>query len=158
MTYSGFTVVLSSASRHDTEELISGYAGSFFWSIIIPLHRGVIDLRTVESKEPYLPGTKVVLLLGQKALDLVAPGERIDIVHGYPIIQNDVVFLPTFTPQDSFDRSNYFGEDEDTPAESEDTSVKTSGRTQRKNYRFWLYQDVKKALRIFYNGLRPVSY
>lgn len=159
--YSGLTIILSEPGRHDNNELISGWSGSYFWNILTPLHRYNVDIRLCSSETALNPFTKVVLLLGQKSLDLLGTDERLEIVHGYPIIHKGITYIPTFHPQDAFDRRNYNAdseEEENSSSELDEVSVKTGGRTQRRNYRFWLYYDVKKAIRILLQGLTIYEY
>ena len=103
--YSGLTIILSERGRHDRDELISGYSGSFFWSLLIPFNRYNIHLHLATDNSPALDSsTRVVLLLGQRSLDLLGTGERIDVVHGYPIIRDSIIYIPTFAPQEAFDQ------------------------------------------------------
>jgi DNA polymerase I-like protein with 3'-5' exonuclease and polymerase domains len=94
--------------------------------------------------------------LGQEALAKYRTGD-IRTLRGTIFRCNDQLYLPTFTPQDSYDRKNYENpenadakEDED----NEEAGAKDIVKTRRKNYKFWLYNDVRKALRIVQFGIR----
>ena len=150
LNYSGLTVILSDLGRHDRSYLLEGYSGQYFWNCLLPIDRLSCDIRLADNPKACLPGTKVVILLGPKACSLVTQ-ERLDIIHGYPFIQNGIIYIPTFAPQDAYDLQNYFGEEEDEGKDSGDE--KTTGRTRRENWRFWLKKDLEKASRILSKGL-----
>ena len=69
LDYSGLTVILSNPSRFDTEELISGEAGAWFQHCLGNINRHACDIRLIDCKEPILHGTKVILLMGFRALE-----------------------------------------------------------------------------------------
>ena len=70
--YSGLTIVLASPSRFDKTELLSGWAGGLFRDYLDPLSLSECDLR-LPSNKAFLPGTKVVLLLGQQSIRTYLP-------------------------------------------------------------------------------------
>lgn len=159
--YCGLTVVLDKPSRFDDFQLISGYAGSSFDGFLNPIARQQCDIRLTTCAEPYLPNTKVILALGEASLELfklnpgLKPGRHLDNYRGTPIMLGDIVVIPTFSPQDSFDRKNYENPDEDEDKEdTTENAEKGHQKTKRRNWRFWLYQDIKKAVRITKTGIQ----
>lgn len=155
--YKGLTILLNKPSRMDTDRLIAGRAGDFFNNILTPFNRHNCEIRTVETL-PYKPleGTRLTLLLGQESLNTVKEGD-LRTLRGSPFTANGLLYLPTFTPQDSYDRKNYENPaqaDAKEDEENEEAGAKDIVKTRRKNYKFWLYHDVRKALRIVQFGLR----
>ena len=161
---------MSNPSRNDTEELISGKAGYIFNEECLrpEMNRLQCDIRLVDDPSPLLPDTKCVLLLGEKAHKLYTKAPTsLDENRGSPVIVNGIPCISTFTPQDAIDMRNYeqthnpnyqtveeFLTDE--IAAGEVYESKGRGRTARSNYRWWLKQDTKKALRIVKNnGVLP---
>lgn len=156
--YSGLTIVLSQPSRFDTAQLISGFAGTSFDGFLNPISRFQCDIRLASCQEPYLEGTKVILALGESALELFKPnpgnklGGHLDNYRGTVIPYSDKIVISTFSPQDAFDRRNYeTGKDED-EEDTTENGEKAHQKTKRRNFRFWLYQDVKKCVRILRLG------
>ena len=149
--YSGLTVVLSEPSRHDKLGLLSGWAGSVFNNFLLPLNRTSVDIRDLSVVEPLLKGTKVILALGERYLKLLSKDYSLNKLRGSIIYINDIVVIPTFSPQDALDRQNYEDEDE---VETEEGNTKEFTRTKRKNWRWWLSQDIRKAV-LFIYGKTP---
>lgn len=171
LPYNGLTVILSHPGRNDLKgQLISGMSGSFFENAIKPFNRYGCDIRTqnsISAASPILPGTKCVMLLGSETLGIIGKsGQAVEVLRGSPFVIGGIVYLPSFHSQDALDRKNYeqslnplFGgqeadieSDSDTDTESD---TKDRSKTSRKNFRFWLEQDIKKAVRICKEGLRP---
>ena len=154
--YSGLTIILSEPSRHDTQYLISGQAGQYYDTCMSPITRQSCDIKTIKdnnnnSNNDFLPGTKIVLLFDQKSLTHCFPGKNYNLNEQRGNLITDEVrypginFICTYSPQEAFDRKNYAGEDE---SEYEDDSIgKSHGKTKRKNWRFWLYNDLQKTKR-----------
>lgn len=155
MGYKGLTIVLNKPSRFDLDagRLLSGNAGNFFNNILSPLSRHNCDIRTVAAGQfTPLEGTKIILLLGQEALNTVRPGD-LRTLRGSTFTKDNNLYISTFTPQDAYDRKNY-----EDPKSRDDKDDEGDGKdfqkTQRKNFKFWLYQDVKKTLRLLQFGPR----
>lgn len=167
-TYNGLTIILSNPSRHDRTELLSGAAGYFLNKECLNPDTNIFccDVRLVDDPSPLYKDTKVILLLGAPAFSkwtnsLLSLNEG----RGAPYIINGIICIPSFSAQDAMDLRDFEGmyneelqesEDEDFISDEEkDGDVfesKGKGKTKRKNYRFWLKQDVKKALRILNNN------
>lgn len=167
LQYCGLTIVLSNPSRMDlsAELLISGLAGSYFNSCLKPVSRFACDIRTLDEGEEWLPGTKVVLLLGAQCMSLLGDfptGTRLTHMRGSPFDINGITYLLTFLPQDAVDRINYEiklnpllkdqSDDDDSPDKESQSTSKNKGATSRTNYRFWLKADVKKAVHLLQHG------
>jgi hypothetical protein len=135
------------------------------------------DVRTRTVTAPLLEGTKVVLLLGQEAMTQYAPTEfkkyTLQEQRGYalPDRTSGIFYIPTYLPQDTFDFIDYesrlnsyshstvkenevgdidakYEDDEKIVLSENEHSKARHGRTQRVNWRFWMQQDFKKAIRI----------
>lgn len=166
--YSGLNVVLDRPSRFDTTELISGWAGEFFnqslfnpqrKDIIISRHNLCIQILEQHKKLGSPQGTKTLLLLGESSLRFYKPESSLLSERGSPfILQNGVVAIASFSPQDSIDRQNYFDEESESESENEKGDEKTTGATtRRKNWQFWLRQDIRKACRIAKEGVKKLQ-
>ena len=154
LNYSGLTVILENQSRFDNCELISGYAGHLFQGALgIP--RQACDIRLLNTLgEGFLPDTKVILLLGQKALSTfknASIGEQ----RGCPWTAHNRTYLATFAPQDAIDRKAYFNPLSN-ETEMEYETVR-HGKTKRSNWRFWFLRDVAKAAQYLRVPPRPES-
>ena len=149
LPYKGLTVVLGKPSRFDRAQLLSGYGGQMFFNALSPLARQSVDVFLADALKngevSYKPDTKVVLLLGQKALDMVATGVSIDEQRGWPIIKDGITYVPSYEPQEAVDRQAYFNpNDSDDKGGGDDKG--RHGKTRRPNRKFWLTRDVKKAV------------
>lgn len=158
LPYKGLTILLNKPSRFDKDRLISGRAGDFYNKILAPINRHNCDILTVAKLPTHTPveGTKLTLLLGQEALATVKVGD-IRTLRGSPFSHNGQLYLASFTPQDSYDRRNY--ENPENPDAKDDEDSEEAGskdiiKTRRKNFKFWLYHDTRKALRLTQFGLR----
>ena len=168
-TYNGLTIIMSFPSRFDTKELLSGVTGHFFNSqcLMPECNRLQVDIRLIDDPSPLLPDTKVILLLGEKAHRLYTKAPTsLDENRGSPIIVDGIPCISSFAPQDALDARDYekthnpayetvaeFMSDEINAGEAFES--KGRGRTARANYRWWLIQDTKKALRILDHGRIP---
>lgn len=158
-TYCGLTIIIDYAGRHDIKgKLIGGYSGSTFDGFLMPLNRNQCDIRTLECKEYFLPNTKVILLLGEEALQLYKGKDSfLNDWRGCPWIENNIIFIASYLPQDAQDRKKYNEEGEEDFSENfneNETTAKAHEKTRRKNYKFWLYRDTSKAIRILQRGLQ----
>lgn len=155
-TYSGLTVILDKPSRFDKDGLISGYAGNFFNECLIStpsylIHRGNIEVRTLDDRSELLDNTKCLLLLGPETIKQYNPSVTLNEQRGSPFIRDGITCIASYQPQDAYDRKAYEVDDEsdDEEGEGSDDAVKsTHGKTQRKNWRFWLRQDIRKVVRL----------
>jgi hypothetical protein len=131
-------------------------AGQYFETQLHPVAKSSVDIVSIDSFKQYRPGTKVALLLGEEAMKLYGEKIALNDARGNPITDGDgVIHIPTYTPQDAFDRKNYESEDEET--EGGDDDIKGHGTTKRKNWRWWMSSDVKKAVRILKHGGLPAE-
>lgn len=165
---------MSHPSRFDTEKLLSANGGLYFCTdVLYPLGitRYNCDIRLADSiSEPLLPHTKVVLLLGSRAMSLWLPPEivkdnKLDNLRGSPYKIGDVVYLCSYSPQDAVDRQawesqlnpemlDWLEQEVSRRQDSDPFSMKKrKGLTFRANYRFWLKKDVEKAVHILEKGI-----
>lgn len=172
LTYSGLTVILSNESRFDTQfkRLLSSGAGALFNNFCLrpELNSMQCDVRVSEDKSPFLPGTKCIMLLGERALFDWLPeclNRSLNECRGGIYYINSIPAIPSFYPQDAADirgheqrynplDKNYTPDDdsyEDDEKEEAD-SEKKLGRTRRSNYAFWLRADTRKAKSILQEG------
>lgn len=147
LPYKGLTVILGKPSRFDRAQLLSGYAGQLFYNALNPIPRQAIDVTLADSTNQYpiREGTKVVLLLGQKALDLFKSGVTLDEQRGCPFIIDGVTYICSYEPQESVDRMAYFNPNDADNVGAENDKGR-HGRTRRPNRKFWLSRDIKKAV------------
>ena len=163
-TYCGLTIVLDRPSRFDTKSrrLLSGYAGADFdnWLVLDVahgVHRGNCEVRTMDETRPLLPGTRCILALGEGALRIYKQDVTLGEQRGSPFTVGDKIVVASYGLQDAYDRKEMFTDDDSDSgdeADAGDSDIKTThGATQRKNWRFWLRQDVRKAVRIARCGI-----
>ena len=170
LTYCGLTVVLSKPSRFDSNHLLSANGGCFFNEDCL-MPNGVniyqCDVRLMDDASPLLEGTKCVLCLGEDCHKKWIPETKdytLNEIRGTPydsIRLPGVIYIASYAPQEATDFRNYKAnkssdEDEEDDAPETDAKGRTN-RTQRKNYRFWLAKDVKRAIRFIkeFNGKIP---
>lgn len=161
LTYTGLTIILDRPSRFDNGGLIMGNAGSWVDSSLAACghNRHTVEVRTLsEAHQPFLPNTKAVLLLGEQSLHRYLPDVTLGEQRGCPFVIDGIPYVASYQPQDCYDRYNYFSSDEneenDNAGETETAEAKsTHGKTRRKNWRFWLRQDIKKCGRIALAGM-----
>src|SRR3954463_8650346 len=101
LNYVGLTLIVSNPSRFDITELLSGNAGQWFSGEVMRkagINRYQIDIYDCDSfgklGRVFLPSTKVVLLLGERAQREIAGvdttlGEQ----RGSPIIRDGIVYI-----------------------------------------------------------------
>ena len=165
LTYSGLTIILSNPSRFDTQykQLLSCGAGNLMNSFCLrpEFNSMQCDLRESGDKSLFLPGTKCIMLLGERALWDWIPeclNKSLNECRGGVYYIQGIPAIPSFYAQDAADikgheqhynplDKNYAPEDDSYENEDkEDTdSEKKLGRTRRSNYAFWLRTDVRKA-------------
>jgi hypothetical protein len=155
--YCGLTIIMSHPSRfdHKAGHLLSGNAGSWFLQealakVNINFH--TVEIRLTDVIDEFLPGTRVVLCLGQFAQTTwMGVNTTIGEQRGSPVVKpNGIIFVSSFTPQDAFDPVNYeqrFQDSElaDAKVNTLDELTSRHGKTARTNYRFWLEADLKKV-------------
>lgn len=160
LPYSGLTIVLSKPSRIDLSQLLSGYPGQFLERTLSPFSRHNCDIRLVGEHSPLLPNTKVILRMGELAKSVILQDYTLNEVRGNTYARGDIVNICTYELQDCFDRKNYTQPGDDEVIDDEDDTTdegtgKEHSKTRRKNYRYWLYNDIKKAIDIIKNGYKP---
>ena len=161
---------MSHPGRHDKTELATGIAGSHLATSLKPFNRFACDIRTFDEKQPYLEGTKCVLLMGVTTLEIVGQqGKSVSAMRGSVFPINGIPHIPTFHPQDAVDRKDYestlnkFSENyhdpddewEDEDDDEEEGTGKDKSKTSRRNYRFWFRADCQKAIDIVRRGYKP---
>ncbi len=171
-SYCGLTIVLSNPSRFDTQELLSAVAGFWFGKECLApeCNRHQCEIRTRHYKGPLLLGTKCVLLMGEDAAHDWLPelrDNKIGEVRGSCYLKDGVIHIPTFVAQDACDMKDYEGklnpllqeeggntrdwiDNDDGDVKGATAEKRRHGVTSRSNYRFWIRNDVKKALKIIY--------
>lgn len=154
LPYSGLCFVLSHPSRFDNNRLISGYISKFFDQCIQPFSRLNISIRTLSYPGGFIPNTKVVVLMGREAQQVHIPNLNLNEARGNVYTINGVHYIATYLPQDCSDRINYEDPQEDDDKDDKDEAKeKDLSPTRRRNYRFWFYNDIKKAIRILQNKI-----
>lgn len=159
LAYSGLTI-LTNPSRFDLSvgKLITGQAGDYFDICLHPYSRMNCDIRDVKSfaNEPFIPGTKAILVLGDEAHNFIKLSGQgtLDDTRGYVFRYNDYPVISSFHHQDAMDRRDYEGDSDEAQSAQGETDADTKGKTKtkRKNYRWWLYHDVKRICQILKNG------
>jgi hypothetical protein len=158
-TYNGLTIILAEPSRFDEKELLSGFAGQTFETFLSPLARQDCDIRLASCDEPYLEGTKVIYCLGERAITLFSPnsglkpGRHLDNLRGTPLKHGNIIVIASFAPQDAFDRRDYSKDEDEKENDNEEAGEKGHQKTKRKNWRWWLLNDTRKAVRLLRNGV-----
>lgn len=178
--YNGLTIILSNPSRFDTAKdekgyvkLISSSAGYFFETkCLAPLSidRYACDIRVKEDTSELLPNTKAILLLGEEAMWHCCTSTKdntLGELRGSPLAYKGVVAIASFLPQDCVDVSNWekklnpllSGDNDDSENTDENSSLgekRRHGKTNRKNYSFWLKKDCAKiGILLDNNGVIP---
>lgn len=189
--YSGLTIVMSNPSRFDVgkNRLLSGSAGEcvrryyvgpdldidschIFDLYDIANSRGLLEKHgNPESRLNFHKDTRVVLLMGKVARDFIFPetsNYTVNAQRGGVRVSSQypgICFIPTYSPQDTFDpvelESSHNSllatdENEGVPTllnsgeaiEEEEGSDKDHSPTSRSNWRFWLERDIAKAKKI----------
>lgn len=171
LTYSGLTVVLSNPSRFDKVRLLTSGGGHVLNDFCLRPELNVMqcDIRVADDPAPLLPGTRCVVVLGEYAMHKLLPATRqntLNEMRGSFQTYQGLPAIPSFYPQDAADPKNFEKEfnaehmtfaEEDSGEGDEEDDGKTHGRTDRKNYAFWMRADLRKAKYILKNGLPPVE-
>lgn len=175
LKYSGLTVIMSNPSRFDIKSLLEGTGGWFFKNECLSPESNIFvcDTRLVDDPRPLLPGTKCLLLLGQKSLTLNSSlTTNLAEQRGSPLTSRQgIPAIASFLPQDTVDVQNFEKQynkqaegyeeegyaDEEEGTAGEYINAKGKGKTKRSNWRFWLRSDTKKAIRICKAGCIPSS-
>jgi len=157
LPYSGLTIVLDRRSRFDEpDRLLCGQAGSFFDSAL-GMPRAACDIRLWSTlEEGWLPGTRVVLLLGE-CFTAFQDDANLNQLRGSPWQSDGKVFVATYAPQDALDRKDYFSDDTESTARRDDDKT-TGATTRRQNWPFWMRRDIGKAIDILRNGLHVAQF
>lgn len=164
--YCGLTFIFSQPSRFDTTELLSGLCGQHVtYDILKPsgINKKQVDLRVSEDKSPLLPGTKVVVLFGQKALaEWTGNKYTVHEIRGTPLkligAPESITCLCTYSPVDTFDIVDHESrlnkhitdlqlEVQNNRISQELEEKRRHGKTARKNWRFFMRKDLEKAVR-----------
>ena len=150
--YSGLTIILDEPSRFDLDSgnLISGYTGSHFNDYLNPLDRRSVQIRTLDEDEDLLPNTKVVLGLGKGCIGtLCSEDYSLNEIRGYPLNYQGLPLILSYAPQDAFDRKDFNIKDniEDNDQIEGESSLKGHGKTRRRNWRWWMMQDVQRSIK-----------
>lgn len=178
--YNGLAIIFSYPSRFDMQsgKLLTGFAGIFFQNTAcngVLLGNSFIDIvDNFLSPNMALPeGTKVVLLLGTRAMNvflkernmLIDFDIRLDQQRGSPVVDGNITYICSYLPQDAMDFKAAYEKDHNTylskqdsketagitegeEDNSEEDSKSTKGATSRQNYRFWLEKDCQKSIAI----------
>jgi len=148
--YNGITVVLSNPSRFDKASLLSSTGGWLFSEFLKPLSRYQCDIRLKEDKTPLLNNTKCILLLGQPAMHSWCPNtiyNTLNELRGTPLSYNGTPAIASYLPQDAADIKNY-------EAEFNPQSFVVEDESDRKNFGFWLSNDIHRIkLILAHNGI-----
>lgn len=169
LKYSGLTVILSNQSRFDTVRLLTSTGGNFFDAYCLQpdFSQMNCDVRLAEDSSPILEETKCILLLGESAMQKYIPASHSNTIHemrGSLFLYNGIPCIPSYLAQDCTDAKNYerehnilaegYDDEENFEGEAEEIGdIKAFSKTSRKNYGFWLYQDVQKAKQIILSGM-----
>jgi hypothetical protein len=157
--------VLGRCSRFDKiGPLSDGWASNWFDQTLgrYGVSRFQIEVRLASVKEPYLDGTKCILLLGMEALQLYKQDVTLGEQRGapFPVGPNEIVAISSYALQDAMDMKNYEGtfhgddtQDSEAADDESDQTTKAHGKTPRAEYKFWLESDIRKTSRILRSGL-----
>lgn len=162
-------MVLAHPSRFDGNGLLTGKVGNFFDACLSPVcNRYQCYMVTADDFDrEHLPnGTRVVLLLGEHAHKKFFTETHLLEQRGSPAVDhNGVVYISSIYPQDADDRRNIESQqniyriqleqgddDDDEPTDNDEKS--THGRTKRRNFKFWLRNDLRKTTEILQHGLK----
>jgi|ERR1044071_2416934 hypothetical protein len=169
-TYCGLTIVISNPSRFDKVKLLCAGGGRLVEEFLQPeFNRYMCDIRVKEDKTELLEGTKCILLLGEPAMKewliIDAKDNTLHEMRGSVLQFRYIPTICSYYPQDAADPKNFEKEfnpqdtslldaiDDDDEEGGDEKSRKN--KTRRKNFRFWLQQDIKKCKYIIKNGIPP---
>lgn len=165
---------MSNPSRHDISKLLCGNGGLIFNNFCLRPELNVMqcDVRLLNETEPFLFGTKAILILGEKAMHTLLPetaGNSLNEMRGSLFYYKNIPTICSYLPQNAVDiykdyesennilAQNYNPDDALSPGDDEDEEegdVKRHGRTKRTNYSFWLRKDVQKCKQLLV-GFKP---
>lgn len=172
--------------KNDPPALLKGKSGEFFKKHCIGPDMAieachVFDVYAKDKVPNFLPGTKSVLLLGEGARNHFFPeysNYSVSAQRGAILVGNnisgEIQYISSFTPQDAYDVQPWeasknplllhraSSNKEEPGAEQDDSdddsgADKNLGKTKQSNYKFWLQQDAKKAIRIARYGVSEVK-
>ncbi len=173
LPFCGLTVILSNPSRFDTLNLLSANGGTLFNSGCLRPEYNVMqcDVRLMHDPSPLLPGTKVILLLGEEAMHKYCPTTKdntLNEMRGSVLDYNGIPAIASYLPQEAADVKNYEqqinkdsmgysadGEVDNDDEDGEEGDVKSHSPTKRSNYFFWLKRDVWKCKQILNGKMAP---
>lgn len=173
LEYKGLTIVLSNPSRFDNhaKKLLSGTGGLFFTNdCLYPrgINRFQCDIRSLDectSANPFLPNTHCILTLGAPALRILGNTDtELNAQRGSPIFSraDGIPVIASYSPQEAVDRKAYEAEfnplikeqqiiDDERESNNPVAEKRRHGKTNQKNFKFWLSKDVEKAVNIATN-------
>jgi len=165
LPYCGLTIILDKPSRFDTEKLISGWVSNSFDNFLHPIVREECEIRTLDEQSSLLPDTKVILGLGEGCIGVLASKDSsLNEIRGYPLSYQGRNLILSYAPQDAYDRRDYEAEEDDSETADNEGAIKGHGKTRRRNWRWWLMQDIRRALKLlredvaFPNPDWPIKY
>lgn len=165
LAYCGLTIILDKPSRFDSKYLISGFVGNSFSNFLHPIIREECQIRDLSETSALLPDTKVILGLGDGCVGVLCSKDNsLNEIRGYPLSYQGRHLIMTYAPQDAYDRRDFEKDDADSETADNDGAVKGHGKTRRRNWRWWMMQDigrVKKLLKsnvAFLNPEWPVKH
>lgn len=169
LKYSGVTIILQNQSRFDKLSLLTATAGTLFNNYCLQpeLNQMQCDIRLMEDKSPWLEGTKCIVLLGEAAMHHYCPKETgnntLNEMRGSPLYVDGIPAIASYFPQDAADHKGHeqalnelskdYNGDEGGEDDDDEGDVKRFSPTKRKNYAFWLQQDIKKVKYLLKNNL-----
>lgn len=167
--YCGLTIILANRSRFDRTMLLTAGAGHVVNQCLKPYFNSMhCDVREADDKSELLPGTKVIMLLGEYSyVSWMAPtGNVLNEIRGSVLSCRGVPTICSYYPQDcadfkAFERTlnpdskEYSPDDSGRDDDDADGDEKRITHTKRSNYYFWLKSDFKKALTILKEGKVP---
>lgn len=174
--YCGLTIVLSGPSRFDrmsrtTDSLLNAGGGRIVNEALQPeFNRYNCDIRTIDETDPFISGTKCILVCGEQAGNKFIGNttNTLGEIRGSPFYTQDKIpFICSLFPQDASDPKDFEGQfngvdsfndskEDESDDDSKEDSIETKrrhGKTKRRNFRFWLEQDIKKCKHIIQYGI-----
>lgn len=155
LEYCGLTIILDKPSRFDNPQenkIIQGWAGTQFDSFLCPIIREQCEFRTMDDESSLRPGTKVVLLLGEESIRWAGLNKdnTLNEVRGNVLaeLHHGITVIATYAPQDAMDRKDYSSDEEESNGSEGEEALKRHGITKRRNWKWWMMQDIAKAVRL----------
>lgn len=148
----------------DTCRLLAGNGGVMMDNFCLrpEINSMMCDVRLLEEKEPLLPNTKAILILGEAAMHKLLPetlSNTLNEMRGTLFSYKGIPTICSYLPQNAVDiykdyeaennvlASTYIPNDsvsEDGEEDEDEGDVKRHGRTKRTNFAFWLKKDCQK--------------